>query len=65
MARRFLQGSGECVLVVQGRGLTSQNHKESSNVENVGWEVGHYVVHLILLPRLVLYHVEKDVNGRV
>jgi len=51
--------------VVNGRRLTRQNHKEPSNVENVGWEAGRYVVHVILLPRLVLYDVEEDVNGRV
>lgn len=44
--------------MVKGRGLTRQDHKESSNVEDVGWKAGRYVVHVILLPRLVLYHVE-------
>lgn len=51
--------------MVQGRGLTCQNHKEPGNVEDVGWEAGRYVVHVIRLPRLVPHHVEEDVDGRV
>jgi hypothetical protein len=48
-----------------GQGLTYQNHKKPGNIEDIGREAGRYVVHIILLPRLVLYHVEEDVYGRV
>ena len=51
--------------IVRGEGLTGQNHEEPGDVEDIGWEAGPYVVHVVLLARLVLYHIEEDIDGGV
>lgn len=47
------------------RWLTSKTNEEVRNINNVGGISSSVVVHLVCLPRLILDHVQKNVDRRI